>query len=57
MVKVDKNKVLVKKVAMAMKYVKQGCPLKDFLEHDEIEEALKLLVVTHKSLEILQGRS
>lgn len=52
--KADKNKVLVKKVERAMKYVKDGCPLKDFLEHEEIEEALTLLVVTHKALEILK---
>jgi hypothetical protein len=35
---------LVKKTRAAINEVKKGSPLKDFMERDEIEEALELLI-------------
>lgn len=39
-----KEQRLISKTADAMKQVRNGDPLKDFMDRDEIEAALKLLV-------------
>ncbi len=45
----SKEKKLVSLVKRSMAQVKKGHPLKDYMDHDEIEEALNLLVRIAKS--------
>jgi riboflavin synthase alpha subunit len=47
------EKQLIRETIKAMREVKQGTPLKDFMDRNEVENALKLLVKIGKH--ILQG--
>ncbi len=44
------EKQIIRETTKAMREVKRGNPLKDFMDRDEVEDALKLLVKIGKHL-------